>query len=238
MPGADERLEERAMLGGRHRAEHERGGPALALEAFHHPAERVPRVHVRRPIACRPRGWARARGGATMYSSASIEISAACRSSSRSTSGRPPARRIMVRASSSKIWVRLSGRGRAAPVERRAAARGGADLGDLGEDREEWRPGRARGPTCPPAACWRSPSVPEVLEDDLEEALVGQAAVLLEEAAVEHAHLPRFREALELVEQPRLADAGVAADEHQLRFARRPPCSAAAAAPRPPSRGR
>ena len=57
-----------------------------------------------------------------MYCSASIETSAAWRSSRISTSGLPPAMRASVRASSSKIWVRFSGRRAAAPVERRVAA--------------------------------------------------------------------------------------------------------------------
>jgi len=45
----------------------------------------------------------------TMYCNASMDISAACRSSRKRMSGFPAARRVSVRASSSKTWVLVSG---------------------------------------------------------------------------------------------------------------------------------
>src|SRR5262249_47424770 len=60
----------------------------------------------------------------------------------------------------------------------------------------------------------------EVFLDDLAEALVGEGAVLLDEAAVQDADAPRAREPLDLLEQPALADAGLAADDDELALAR------------------
>ena len=53
----------------------------------------------------------------------------------------------------------------------------------------------------------------------LEEPLVREASILFHGSSVQHANLARLRELLELVEQPRLADAGLAADEHELPLA-------------------
>ena len=153
-----------------------------------------------------------------MYESASIVTSAPCRSSRNRTSGLPPAIRVRARASSSKICVLFSSAAGASRSPWIAARAGGADLGDLVEHREERQQvGREVREVGRRGA--RRVLRPEVLLDDLAEALVGEGAVALDGAAVQDPDLSRARELLELVEEARLADPRLAADHHELGLA-------------------
>ena len=99
-------------------------------------------------------------------------------------------------------------------------ADGRAQLADLGELREEGD--EVRGEIGEVGALGRGAGVAglEVVLDELAEALVGEGAVLLDEAAVEDADLPDHGEVLELLEQARLADAGLAGHDGELGLAR------------------
>ena len=138
------------------------------------------------------------------------------------TSGLPPAIRVSVRAMSSKIWIRSSAffssaeaAMRESPLTRRAQL---ADLREQREEREEVR----REVREVGALAEEPPGVAraEVVLDQLAEALVREGAVLLDEAAVEDADLPDAREVLELLEEPRLADPGLARHDRELALAR------------------
>ena len=155
----------------------------------------MPLVDLGLPVAADDAAWAWGRRRRTMYWSASIETSAACRLSRMRTSGLPPAIRVRVRASSSKTWIRssafFSSRGdRDAGV----AADGRAQLADLGELGKE---GDA-GPAARSEKSGRSDGAAgvaglEVVLDQLAEALVRERPVLLDEAPVEDADLPDRR---------------------------------------------
>ena len=103
----------------------------------------------------------------------------------------------------------------------RVAARGGAQLADLredGEEREEVarevREVRARG--LREARVLRA----EVVLDQLAEPLVGEGAVVLDEAPRQDADLARPRESLELLDEAALADARLAREDDELALAR------------------
>ena len=175
-----------------------------------------------------------------MYCRASIETSAPCRLSRMRTSGLPPAIRVSVRASSSKIWIRSSaffssaGRGDAGvAADRRAQL---ADLGELREERDQvGREVREVGALAEEAPESRDR---KVVLDQLAEALVGEGPVLLDEASVQDADLPdrapgssapRAGASCRSPARPRRRRTG-----SRRRWRR----SAAAAARRTPSRGR
>ncbi len=103
----------------------------------------------------------------------------------------------------------------------RIAARRGAQLADLGEDREE-REEVAREVGEIGAGGFRKARVlrPEIVLDELAEALVRERAVVLDEASRQDADLAGAREALELVHEPALADAGLAGEDDELALAR------------------
>src|SRR6202022_826378 len=61
---------------------------------------------------------------------------------------------------------------------------------------------------------------PEVVLNELVEALVGEGAGLLDEAAVEDANLARLSQVLQLLEQCSLTDAGLAGHARELAVAR------------------
>ena len=98
--------------------------------------------------------------------------------------------------------------------------RGGPELADLaehGEEREQvagevGEVGARRGARAGVLAA-------EVVLDQLAEALVSEGAVLLHEAALEHADLPGAREARELLDEPAFPDPRLARHDGELAFA-------------------
>ncbi len=133
----------------------------------------------------------------------------------------PPAIRVRVRAMSSKIAILSSAFAVAGLDGSRIAARRGAQLADLGEDGEE-REEVAREVGEIGTGGFRKARVlrPEIVLDELAEALVRERAVVLDEASRKDADLPGAREALELVHEPALADAGLAGEDDELALAR------------------
>src|SRR6476660_2676060 len=127
-------------------------------------------------------------------------MSAACRSSMTRTRGRPPASRVTVRASSSKICVRLSGAAADGTANLRYVAEHREDRGQIRREIRKVGGRRAAGV-----------SQPEVLEEHLEEALVRESWIEFDGSPVQHPNLARLGKRLELIEQPRLADAGLSA---------------------------
>ena len=133
----------------------------------------------------------------------------------------PPAIRVRVRAMSSKIAILSSAFRSPALDGPRIAARRGAQLADLGENGEE-REEVAREVGEIGARGFRKARVlrPEIVLDELAEALVRERAVVLDEAPRQDADLPGAREALELVHEPALADAGLSGEDDELALAR------------------
>ena len=154
-----------------------------------------------------------------MYCSPSIEISAPWRFSRIRTRGLPPAIRVSVRASSSKIWIRSSTLRSAAGTAMResppTAERSSAISESCGK-RLIRSAARSEKSGRSPADEDRGVARPEVVLDELAEALVRERPVLLDEAAVEDAELARDREVLQLLEQARLADARLSGDDGEL----------------------
>jgi len=105
------------------------------------------------------------------------------------------------------VLARLRGRGSELP-----------DLREDGEERDEVR-GEIREVRSGRRAASRLLR-PEVVLDELAEALVREGAVLLHEPPLEHADLPRTREARELLDEARLADARLAGHDRELTLAR------------------
>ena len=155
-----------------------------------------------------------------MYWSASIETSAPCRLSRMRTRGLPPAMRVRVCAMSSKTWIRSSAFfSSAGDRDAGVAADGGAqlaDLGELGKEGDQVR--REVGEVGALGGAARVAGL-EIVLDQLAEALVGEGAILLDEAAVEDADLADHGEVLQLLEQARLADPGLARHDRELAVA-------------------
>ena len=122
----------------------------------------------------------------------------------------------------------------------RVAARRRAELADLGEQRERdaIRSGARSEKSGRSDAEAAGVARTEVVLDELAEALVGEGPVLLDEAPVEDADLADAGEVLELLEQARLADPGLARRRPRTGTRRRSRRSGGAGARRTPSRGR
>ena len=124
---ADQRLDERAVLGGREAARaSDRDEAPVVREALEHPGERVARVDLGRAVAADDERRRRARGGGRCTASASIETSAPWRSSRMSTRGLPagdPRQRPGEQLEDLGPVLRPSSRGRARDA--RVAARRG-----------------------------------------------------------------------------------------------------------------
>ena len=156
-----------------------------------------------------------------MYWRPSIDTSAACRFSRTSTSGLPAAIRVKVRASSSKIWIRSSAlRSITARGDAGVSARRGAELRDLGQEREEGEQVRREvGEVGTLGRRAAGVAGAEVVLDELAEALVRERLVLLDEPPVEDADLPHRNELLQLFQEPRLPDSRLAGHDRELAVA-------------------
>ncbi len=98
---AQEGFGEPPHVGRAERMERDQGEPRVAGETFEEAAHRVAARRFRGPVGADEKQRRRAQP-AQQVGKTSSEASLACRFSSRKTSGRPPARRAKVRASSSK----------------------------------------------------------------------------------------------------------------------------------------
>ncbi len=145
-----------------------------------------------------------------------MESSAPCSSSRTRTSGFPCPMRVRVRAISSKTAVLSSA---FAASRRTRVRRGGPQLADLAEHREEREEvSREIGEVGPRRGARARVLGPEVVLDQLAEALMRECAILLHEAALEDADLPGAREARELLDEPGLPDPRLARHDGELAF--------------------
>ena len=206
-------LDERAMLGGRERAERDRGEARVTAERLQHLDERMALVELRLPVRTHDE---RRRGGeppGDVLERLDGELGAVQLLEDEDE-------RLPVADTRERARDQLEDRGLVLGLRRARRARvrrGGPELADLAEDREEREEVAGEiGEVGPRRAARARVLGPEVVLDQLAEALMRERAVLLHEAAFEDADLPRAREARQLLDEPALPDPRLARHDGEL----------------------
>ena len=203
------------MVRRRKGAERDQREAPVAAEALQQARQRMPPVNLRRSIGAHNEGWRGAEAPHHVLKRLDrdlgfVEVFEEERDWPAAGEARQRARQQL------KDLCPVGARGTRRRRDRPAG--GGSDLAHFVQHRKERdqvareirKIGRRAAATVAPA---------EVVLDEVAEALVRERAILLDGPAVQHANLPRLRQVLELVEQPRLADARLSPHEHELALA-------------------
>ncbi len=223
-PAPDERLDEDAVLVGRHRPEQHEREAAVAVEAVEHPNDRVAAVAGRDAVGADDERRRRAETAHDVLERFERDVGVVQvfeqqhewvpARDARDRAGEQLEDCCAIFEAAQRRAVALRILARVARMARRS------QIADLGELREEARElGREVREVRQLGRRGRALARAEVLLNHLTEPLVRKRPVLLDESTVQDADAARARESLDLFEQTALAYPGLAADDDELALA-------------------